>query len=812
MRFISLAMLDLHSRSALLLTVLLCSALLHAQSLTVRDQQTLQPIEGVLFRSAGTGQLSDKQGHVELAAFAGSDSIAVGHVAYGTVFFSYDQLTASNVLSLTPRVVGLPEFVMAANRFTEPRRDVPEQINTITRRTITTLDQGSTADLLQNSGALFVQKSQAGGGSPVIRGFEASRVLLVVDGVRMNNAIYRAGHLQDIMTMDQNALERIEVVSGPASVVYGSDALGGVVHMMTRSAAFSDSGTVVHGGAFFRYATANKEKTANVNFSLSGKRVSSFTNITASDFGDLRQGAVYENMPGGFGLRQFSVQRQNGQDVVVPNQEPLVQLGTAYKQLDVLEKLRVRTGNRTVHQLNLQLSTSSDVPRYDRLATATYSLVGDLVPDQAEWYYGPQKRLLAAYSLELEKRKIFDQGRITPSYQHIEQSRHNRSFGSSNLGHRTEKVDAYALNAEFEKRLTRHELRYGVEWYLNKVDSRAERTNINTGETSYLTTRYPNGGSSMNSVAAFLTHTVEVNKHWVLSEGLRYTNIALNATFADDADHQFLNGTVKQRNNALNWRAGVVYQPGHDWRFTALGSTGFRAPNVDDLGKVFDSTPGQVVVPNPDLKPERTLNAELGASKTISTIFTLEVNAFHTWYTNALVLGSYTFNGRDTIDYDGTPSRVTALTNQAKAYLYGGSANLKARFGKYLSLTSSLTYTYGRVRTVSTDVPLDHIPPIYGRTALVLNVKRIRGEFYVLYNGWKHLADYSGSGEDNLAQATANGMPPWYTLNVRAAVACTKNLSIQLALENIEDRNYRTFSSGVSAPGLNVQGSVRVVF
>ncbi|MBP6644143.1 MAG: TonB-dependent receptor, partial [Flavobacteriales bacterium] len=173
---------------------------------------------------------------------------------------------------------------------------------------------------------------------------------------------------------------------------------------------------------------------------------------------------------------------------------------------------------------------------------------------------------------------------------------------------------------------------------------------------------------------------------------------------------------------------------------------------------------------------------------------------------------SYTFNGRDTIDYDGTPSRVTALTNQAKAYLYGGSANLKARFGKYLSLTSSLTYTYGRVRTDSTEVPLDHIPPIYGRTALVLNVKRLRGEFYVLYNGWKHLADYSDSGEDNLAQATANGMPPWYTLNVRAAVACTKNLSIQLALENIEDRNYRTFASGVSAPGLNVQGSVRVVF
>ncbi|NJN34367.1 MAG: TonB-dependent receptor plug domain-containing protein [Saprospiraceae bacterium] len=67
-----------------------------------------------------------------------------------------------------------------------------------------------------------------------MRGFEASRVLLVVDGVRMNNLIYRSGHLQNAITVDQNMLDRVEVLFGTASTVYGSDALGGVVHFFTK--------------------------------------------------------------------------------------------------------------------------------------------------------------------------------------------------------------------------------------------------------------------------------------------------------------------------------------------------------------------------------------------------------------------------------------------------------------------------------------------------------------------------------------------------------------------------------------------------
>lgn len=804
-------------KPAVLLLMLLLgeTGSLAAQIVRVVEQSTQQPIEGVAFTSASplVSAVSDAKGQVNLSGFMGSDVITVTHMSYRAVTLSHAEAVAAGVIRLAERAYNLDAFVTSASRFEERRRDVPEHIATIRQRDIAFLDQQTTPDLLQNSGALFVQRSQMGGGSPVIRGFEASRVLLVVDGVRMNNAIYRAGHLQDLMTVDQNAIERIEVISGPGSVAFGSDALGGVVHLITRQSRFIDtSGVKASGGAFVRASTANNERTASATVELRARRITSLTTITASDFGDLRQGSVRNPFYDSFGSKPFIVETTDGVDAVRPNPDPDVQAPTAYKQIDALQKLRLRSGPRATHQINLQLSTSTDVPRYDRLSEYALDTAGSIVPVQAEWHYGPQKRMLAAYTLELKReRGLFGLARITPSYQHIEQSRRTRGFGSSRRGINEERVGVAGLNADFEKRQGRHELRYGLEYYANTVRSEAYREHIRTGEITYRTTRYPNGGSTMNLMAAYLSHTMEVNERLVVSEGLRFSLVDLVATFADERGFQFLNGTYAQRSDALNWRLGLVYAPGREWRFNALASTGFRAPNVDDMGKVFDSVRGTVIVPNTGLKPESTTNFELGLGKTFDERYTVEATGFHTHYTNALVVGDFTVNGQDSIDFDGTPSRVTALTNKREASLYGAQGQVVLAFNDRFTFRSGLTWTYGRIRTDSTDHPLDHIPPVYGRTGLEWRAKRLRAEAYLLYNGWKRLRDYNRApgGEDNLQYATAEGMPAWVTLNARASFAITGSLSLQLGLENILDTNYRTFASGVSAPGRNLQASLR---
>ena len=129
----------------------------------------------------------------------------------------------------------LSEVTLSISKSRVKKSRVAEKIEVITKKEIEFLAPQTTADLLAATPGVRVQKSQGGGGSPVIRGFEANRVLLVMDNVRMNNAIYRSGHLQNAITVDPQSLERTEVIFGPSSVIYGSDALGGIVHFYTKN-------------------------------------------------------------------------------------------------------------------------------------------------------------------------------------------------------------------------------------------------------------------------------------------------------------------------------------------------------------------------------------------------------------------------------------------------------------------------------------------------------------------------------------------------------------------------------------------------
>jgi hemoglobin/transferrin/lactoferrin receptor protein len=251
--------------------------------------------------------------------------------------------------------------------------------------------------------------------------------------------------------------------------------------------------------------------------------------------------------------------------------------------------------------------------------------------------------------------------------------------------------------------------------------------------------------------------------------------------------------------------------PANRWRFALNGSTGFRSPNVDDMAKVFESAAGATLfVPNPNLKPEYTYNADLGITYFVDNKLKVEATGFYTWFRNAIIADKFNLNGQDSVLYNGKMTAVMANQNKAKAYLYGFNAAMTAKLNEYVSLYSAVTFTYGRyINSVGVEVPLDHIPPVFGKTSLMYQQKRFSSEVYALYNGWKRLQEYSPSGEDNLVYATPQGMPSWYTLNVRVGYKLNSNMSIQLALENIMDQNYRQFASGVSAPGRNFVVTLR---
>ena len=799
----------------LLLIILLSGVNIYAQTIKVIDRQTLQPISKAEISAENRTVLNtDINGNAELKGYTEGDVLKVFAPGYQTQYISYSTLSEmGNTVYLTTKSYSTDEIIISADKFAEKMKDIPSQITVINSRDIRNYNTQTTGDLLERTGNVFLQKSQQEGGSPVLRGFEASRVLIVIDGVRMNNAIYRAGHLQNVLRIDQSILERSEILFGPGSLIYGSDALGGVMTFYTKDPVFSyNSKPFTYTNAYTRYSSANQEKTGHIDFNLGFRNIAFLTSISYSDFGDLVMGGNSDPTANPNWRHLYTIARYGSRDTLIPNEDINKQDPSRYSQYDILEKIVFRQNDKIKHTLNFQFSNTSNVPRYDRLNTlANPTPSTPLAYTNAEWYYGPEKRLLGSYNLNLKNENTFyDNANLILAYQNIEESRHNRGWNKSNVTHRTEKVNVFSLDFDLQKKIKTNELRYGIEATYNDVNSSAYNTNINTWVETAASTRYPDGGSNMKSLAGYISHSWEINEKFVLADGLRLSYTTLDATFSDTTFYKFPFTEASQKNASITGRLGLVYMPTSEWRFYLNASTGFRAPNVDDLSKIFETVKGTatsigtVIVPNPDLKPEYTYTGEFGASKSFFNSIYIGGSIYGTYYQNAIITAPFKYNGMDTIMYDGYPALVSANRNADKgSYIFGTSLNLSADLTDYLSLTSTLNITYGRIITDSTNQPLDHIPPVFGKTSLQLKLDKFRSEFWVAYNGWKHVWDYSTSGEDNFVDATPAGMPSWYTLNLNAQYQITNYLSITAALENILDKNYRVFSSGINAPGRN---------
>lgn len=790
---------------SLLIISLFAYIAFQAQTINIVDQNSLQPIAKVEVYNQYENKLlgeTDDLGNFSLPDLDSNVYLGFKHPLYTQEIFTVGELAKmENKIRMIENIYSIDEVVVSASKFEEKKKDVAQKVQVIRASELRYMNQTSMADVMINSGNVFVQKSQLGGGSPIIRGFETNKVLMVVDGVRMNNAIYRGGHLQNIVTLDNSIMERTEIVFGAGSVVYGSDALGGVMSFTTKNPTLSSNDNLkVKAGAYTRYMSSVAGYAGHADVSIGTKKLGSLTSFTYSNYDDLKQGAKRNPFYGNFGARTWYQERFNGVDTMLKNPDTNIQIGSGYRQYDVLQKFMFQQNEFTRHLINIQYSTSSNVDRYDRLA----QLKGNK-PKYAEWYYGPQQRLLTSYSLTNNKvNRFYNHSRLILAYQNIVESRNTRKFGDNLLGHRTEEINIGSLNLDFDKSVGKNEIRYGAEFYYNDVKSSAFEEDIVADTTGPLDTRYPNGGSQMSSGAIYATHTLEIKKNQlILNDGIRFTYVGLNAKFNDQSYFPFPFNSISQTNKALNGNLGLVYMPGANWRFVINGSTGFRAPNVDDLSKVFESIPGSVIVPNPSIKPEYTYNGELGISKTFLKQVTASVTGYYTFYTNALTVDAGQFNGSDSVLYDGQMSKVITTINKGKAYIYGVEGSVQGHLNKYFSMLGTVNYTYGRIKTDSTDYPLDHIPPVFGKFSFITTTNNFKAEFFVNYSGWKNLKDYNLVGEDNFSSATIYGMPAWCTINARLGYQFNKTVNLQIACENILDQNYRNYASNISAPGRN---------
>lgn len=708
-------------------------------------------------------------------------------------------------------VKDLDEIIISFNRWEQKQNEVPNLIKKISKVDIFRNTPQTAADMLSQTGSVFVQKSQLGGGSPMIRGFATNRVLLVVDGVRMNNAIYRSGNLQNVISIDPLALETAEVVFGPGSLIYGSDAIGGVMDFHTLQPRLSETEKIrIKGSASARYSSANNENTVHADLNLGWKKFSVLSSITYSKFDDLKMG---KNGGQKSYLRTEYVQRINNVDSIIKNSDPSIQRFSGYDQINYLGKIRFKPTKHLDMQYSFTHAATGEAPRYDRLIQYRNNQLRF-----AEWSYGPMIWNMHNFQLLYNKKTSwFDDLRITAAVQDYKESRIDRTRNSNNRNTQTETVDAFSFNADLEKKLGKGKLYYGVEYVHNKVGSTGLHTNIINNIQTPAVSRYPNG-STWSTAAAYSSYKINFREKFTFTGGLRYSINSLHANF-DTAFIKFPYKSIDINPGALTGNAGLVYRSKTNWQLNANISTGFRMPNVDDAGKLFESAPGNITVPNPNLTAEYAWNFEIGFVKTVENKLRIETAVFHTILDNAIVRRPDNFRGADSILFDGIMSRVESLQNAAKATVFGFQLSVDVTIAKHLSFITHVNLVTGKETddVKNEQVPLRHAPPFYGSSMLRYKKEKFFAEFSGIYNSTitnKNLAPSEQAKTDIYAK-DANGKPyapGWAVFNLRTAYDITKHINIALSWENITNRRYRPYSSGIVAAGSNVIASLRCHF
>ncbi len=784
---------------------------LQSQTVTVIESEDRNPLSGVNVYTPDKkiSEVTNLGGEADLAPFRGEPEIVFSFVGFTQQTLSYDEVADQNyVVVLEPKPLSMGEMVVSASRWEENSREVPAKVTRIEPAQVHLQNPQTAADMVGLSNEVFIQKSQLGGGSPMIRGFATNRVLLVIDGIRMNNAIFRSGNLQNVISLDPNTIGNSEVIFGPGSVLYGSDAIGGVMSFNTRKPQLSLNEDVeISTNGLARISTANGEQTGHIDVGVGFEEWASLSSFTVSDFGHQRMGRYG---PSSY-LRTAFTERLGGTDRILPNPDPRRQLPTAYRQYNVMQKFRFRPTNAWDIEAAFHYSTTSDIPRYDRLIER---VEGNEFRN-AEWYYGPQKWLMSDLQIGwMKETDLFDRVRFVTAYQDYEESRHDRGFGEERLRHRTENVKAYSANLDFEKMLEDDiTLFYGIEGVWNWVGSEARSENIVSGAIQPVSTRYPDG-STWKSYALFANYKNNLSEQWTLTAGARYNQYIIHAPFSDRFfDFPFDEADINR--GALTGSLGTVYRPNEHWQINANLSTGFRAPNIDDIGKIFDSEPGTVIVPNPDLEPEKAYNADLGIVHSFGDILKVDATFFYTWLDNAMARRDYTFNGREEIMYDGTLSEVEALQNVSSAYVWGIQGGFEALLHPNITWNTRFNFQTGEERNEDGDyVPVRHVAPPFGSTHLKYEGEKLLVDLYADYNGEIAYSDLALSERDkpHLYTPDANGnpySPSWYTLNIKASYELTEHIELTAGLENITNQRYRPYSSGIAAPGRNLIFAVR---
>ncbi len=731
------------------------------------------PALNVILIGTNRGDATDADGQFIIQGIQpGTYTVAFEHISFKprhieNLVIREDTLNLGTV-TLERRVIPIHEVVVTATRSDRRVVDVSRSVNIVPAWRIEERNAKTSAEALREETGIFIQKTSHGGGSAIIRGLSSNQVLLLVDGVRLNNSTYRLGNHQYLTTVDNFIVDRLEVVRGPTSVLYGSDALGGTVNAITKIPTLTNAGPAMNFRIGSQYASADQEKTARADITLHNHRWALLTGFSYKDYGDLRRGG-----------NSSHPELENATD-------GRIQRPTGFSAYDLDTKLVYSLKPEQRFIIAYQMAKRINVPRYDKYENNGYF----------RWVYTPQNRNLVYMTYEnTSKDKFFSSLRASVSYHIQEEGCETQKKADDPLTKEHDKVGTLGLALQLDSEFRRHRLSYGVDIYTDDVSSNSRTIAGNGTVKADERGRYPDN-ATYTSIGAFFQDEIRIANTWTATAGVRASRFATNFTL-DQTETYAGPGNIDLDFQSLTGSLGIVRKITETFFLDANIGQAFRAPNLSDLAKLGESKGDTYEVPNADLTPEKMVSVDIGF-KLQSASVSSSASAYYARITDLITSADAVWNGSGEIDINGAMYKVKSKQNIGDAYIRGLEGSVQIDLYRNLSCYGNITTTYGHNTTG--DEPVGGIPPTFGLAGLEWRKGEYHLAAYVRFAGDQ---DRLSTDDRDDPRIPESGTPGWITLNLRGGFPLRDRLGIRLAIENILDLNYREHGSGINGPGRN---------
>ncbi|MEY3055543.1 MAG: hypothetical protein RLZZ614_64 [Bacteroidota bacterium] len=626
----------------------------------------------------------------------------------------------------------------------------PLVISSITNQQIIEKGARTTPEALMGVSGVFIQKTNHGGGSAFIRGLTGNQTLIVLDGIRLNNAIYRYGPNQYLNTIDMFTVDKIDVLKGVGAVEYGSDAMGGVIHVKTKENASKELNKISLNNTS-KFISSDMEKTNRTAIQYATNKWDFIGGISLKKYGDLVGGG--------------NIGKQNP---------------TGYDEINYDLKTKIKINNQSQLIYSSQNTIQKNVPIYHKIALENYKT------NHIDYQVRYLNYLKYKY---IRHKKWISEIIINASTQRTIEQRSNQKNNSSIFMNEADTVKNIGLTAEIVSKPNKNwTMNTGFDYYKDEIFSEAIETNSELNTQVFKRGLYPNGSIYKNS-SIFNIHNLNFNKLNIVA-GLRYNFLHIQM-------NELTLGNIAIKPSALVSNFGINYQLNqHGFLFGSI-TTGYRAPNIDDLGSL-GIVDFRYEIPSYDLKPEKSLNTEIGY-KYRSNKIDFSIAAFKMKLKD--IIARVLLDGQVINSY-----QVYNKKNIESSYINGAEVNYNYLLSKYLTWYTNATYTYGQ--NVTKNEPMRRIPPLFGQNKIC----------FVKKNKTLAITHQFAGKQDRLAQGDKDdnrigklGTPGWNIFNIDAGWEF-KNLSLNTSLINISNVQYKTHGSGVYAMGRAVNFSFNIEF